>query len=360
MKKDLFIKLFKTLLTLSLAFGMAVLMPLADAEAATKPAKPVISVKPGEDGTAVKVTISATERAEGYLIYMKSDIDTKYKKVKNLKKDGTVARSYTFKKLSAGTYSFKVKAYLKNNGKTVKSSYSKVKTVTLKAAADEENTILISDLSKLKAGDVFTFGSYEQDNDISNGKEPIEWIVLSKSDKEILALSKYALDQQKYNEDWCVITWADCTLRKWLNDEFYNVAFNETEKTLIKTKKLKNNDNIASGAEGGEDTKDKVCLLSHEDMVNTAYGFNSDDREYDINRRCTATKYAVAQGVNIYGTRLTAEGEETCGWWLRSVGTLGNCVVCVDDFGYCSSRGGVSVDINNFGVRPAIYINLNP
>ena len=57
MKKDMIKKLFKTLITLCLAFGMAVLMPLADAQATTKPAKPVISVKSDKDGTAVKVTI---------------------------------------------------------------------------------------------------------------------------------------------------------------------------------------------------------------------------------------------------------------------------------------------------------------
>ena len=242
MKKNLFKKLFKTLLTLCLAFGMAILVPLADVQAATKPAKPVISVKSDKDGTAVKVTISSTKNAEGYLIYMKSDTDTKYKKVKTLKKDGTVARSYTVKKLSAGTYSFKVKAYLKSGEKTIKGSYSKVKTVTLEAAADKGDTKSTSDFSKLKTGDIFTFGSYEQDNDTSNGKEPIEWIVLSKNDKEMLVLSRYALDHKPYNEEFVdKITWEECTLRKWINDDFYNAAFNKTEKNLIETKTLKNN-----------------------------------------------------------------------------------------------------------------------
>ena len=360
MKKDMIKKLFKTLITLCLAFGMAVMMPLATAQAATKPAKPVISAKSDKDGTAVKVTISATKNAEGYLIYMKSDTDTKYKKVKTLKKDGTAARSYTVKKLSAGTYTFKVKAYLKSKGKTIKGSYSKVKTVTLEAATDEDDTKSNSDLSKLKTGDIFTFGSYEQDNDTSNGKEPIEWIVLSKNDKEMLVLSRYALDQKQYYEHWSNITWAECTLRKWLNDDFYNVAFNKTEKDLIKTKTLKNNDNIKTGTEGGEDTKDKVFLLSYEDLLNTAYGFSSDYTEYDIARRCTATAYAKAQGVNTYGYKPTAEGEESCSWWLRSVGTIGNSVVCVSDNGYVNVTGGTSVNIDHFGVRPALYINLNP
>ena len=359
MKKDLFIKLFKTLLTLSLAFGMAILVPLADVQAATKPAKPVISVKSDKDGTAVKLTISSTKNAEGYLIYMKSDTDTKYKKVKNLKKDGTVARSYTVKKLSAGTYSFKVKAYLKSGEKTIKGSYSKVKTVTLEAAADKGDTKSTSDFSKLKTGDIFTFGSYEQDNDTSNGKEPIEWIVLSKNDKEMLVLSRYALDHKLYNEEFVdKITWEECTLRKWINDDFYNAAFSKAEKSLIKTKTLKNNGNPIIGSEGGKDTKDKVFMLAYEDMLKTAYGFSSDKDEFDFNRRCTATAYAVEQGVYLDDYFLTAEGEATCRWWLRTMGDT-NCAMVGDYSGQVGYYGD-AVEYESHGVRPALYINLNP
>ena len=354
MKKDLYKKLFKTLLTLCLAFGMVILVPLANAQAATKPAKPVISIKSTEDGTAVKVTISATEKAEGYLIYMKSDTDTKYKKIKTLKKDGTAARSYTVKNLSAGTYTFKVKAYLKSGGKTVKSSYSKVKTVTLEAATDEGNTISTTDLSKLKTGDIFIFGSYEQDNDTSNGKEPIEWIVLSKNDKEMLVLSKYALDSQPYNKELTSITWEDCTLRKWLNNEFYANAFNKTEQGLIKNTKLENIDNSRYGTSGGNDTKDKVFLLSEMEMNNSGlvgayYGDNNKGR-------CVATAYAVAQGAYYY---IADNGEKILDWWLRSPGIIDLQAARVDVLAQVDTTG-VRVDLNNAGVRPALYINLNP
>ena len=48
-------------------------------------------------------------------------------------------------------------------------------------------------------GSTVTFGSYEQDNDTSNGKEPLEWIVLSYQDGKSLLISKYGLDCQPYN-----------------------------------------------------------------------------------------------------------------------------------------------------------------
>ncbi len=48
--------------------------------------------------------------------------------------------------------------------------------------------------SVVEVGDVIYFGSYEQDNNLSNGKEEIEWIVLAKENRKALLISKYALD----------------------------------------------------------------------------------------------------------------------------------------------------------------------
>ena len=33
------------------------------------------------------------------------------------------------------------------------------------------------------AGDTVVFGSYEQDNDLTNGQEPLEWIVLKTEER---------------------------------------------------------------------------------------------------------------------------------------------------------------------------------
>ena len=96
-----------------------------------KPAKPAIKLKQDSDRKAITVTISKTKYASGYYIYRKGPGDTKYKKVKTLKQDGTAARSYTFSNLEPGTYSFKVKAYLRIGDKTVKGKYSKAKKIVL-------------------------------------------------------------------------------------------------------------------------------------------------------------------------------------------------------------------------------------
>lgn len=368
-KKRKFLAIVLTLvLSLGIFAGVFFCRETVKAEAATKPAKPVISLETAKDDTAVKVTIEATTGAKGYRIYMKAESDTKYKKVKTVKKDGTAARSVTITGLSAGKYSFKVKAYSKASGKTVWGSYSKVKSITLKTTGIDIGSTDASGFSKAKTGDIIVFGSYEQDNDTKNGKEAIEWIVLSNDGKELLVVSKYALDCQPYNTECTDITWEESTLRKWLNDDFYNAAFSASDKKLIKTTKVKNNDNPVYGTEygskGGNDTKDNVFLLSIDDMVNTKYGFSSDYYEYDIARRCAATAYAKAQGVRIcefddWKDYATADGEPTCWWWLRSPGDTAfrACLVyfngTVDDIGYY-----VYFDYYDYGVRPALYISL--
>ena len=222
-----------------------------------------------------------------------------------------------------------------------------------------------------KVGDIISFGSYEQDNNISNGKEAIEWIVLSNDGEKMLLLSKYALDCKPYNDKNEDVTWENCSIRNWLNDSFYKIAFNSVEKELISKTKLINKDNLEVGTKGGNDTNDKVFLLSLDDT--TKYGFNSKFDEFDIKRRCSATAYAQAQGVwttewncnyewfvNNYPTE---EGGYTCEWWLRSPGCRANAAArlsysgCVDTYGE-GAEGVGGVFETYIGVRPVIYLSL--
>ncbi|MFD0715521.1 DUF6273 domain-containing protein [Paenibacillus sp. GCM10027626] len=114
----------------------------------------------------------------------------------------------------------------------------------------------------LKPGEFITFGTYPQS---VNGKElAIKWRVLQNSGIELFVLSEYILDCKRYHgksadlkwRDCMEITWHDCDLREWLNDGFYNAAFNAAEKQFIKTTHCTDN------GEGCPDTEDKVFLLS--------------------------------------------------------------------------------------------------
>ena len=83
------------------------------------------------------------------------------------------------------------------------------------------------------------FGSYEQDGDAANGKEPIEWLVLARDGDKALLLSKYALDHQSFMPFYEPVTepftWESCSLRQWLNSTFLNAAFSAEEQRRLLT-----------------------------------------------------------------------------------------------------------------------------
>ncbi len=197
----------------------------------------------------------------------------------------------------------------------------------------------------LKTGDRITFGSYEQDNNRSNGPEPIGWRVLEVSGGSALIVSEYALDARAYNEDYESVTWAECTLRRWLNGEFYDTAFNEEEKGLIALTKVKNADNPKYGTEGGKDTEDHVFLLSLEE----AERYFEDDED----RRAFPTEYAIAR--NVWVREKT--GPVWC--WLRSPGYYHNYAAEVKSDGLLSYYG-LYVYYFRRAVRPALRLKVMP
>ena len=383
-KKNLLQRVFAVLALICVAVG---LLPAGSASADdNKPGTPSIKVKMVND-TDVKVTIGKTSNVDFYEVWVTSDCGYMGYKKENwwhpyyynddnpgnyinaakVEKDGTAVRSVTVKNLTKGKVSVKVRGvkYRYYSDGRLDDSYdwyygdfSKAKTVTVKSSKTGYKTSY--NFSKAKKGDIIKFGSYEQDYPV-NGKDPIEWIVLDKKKDGLLVMSKYALDCLPYNTEFVNTTWAECTLREWLNKKFYNAAFNSVEKKMIKTASVKNEDNPYYGTEGGKDTKDKVFLLSLSEIVNTKYGFDSDLDAYDINRRCAPTDYAVAQGAWQYsGTNfyyVTADNIGVCWWWLRSPGDGSNFAACVCNDGRVDDDGGI-VNDGDGAVRPVLFINL--
>ena len=203
-------------------------------------------------------------------------------------------------------------------------------------------------LKSVSVGDKVRFGTYEQDNDISNGKEDIEWRVLAKENNRILVISDKALDCQLYNVKYDVVTWKTCTLRKWLNDDFFNSAFTDAEKMCIPTVTVSADKNPKYSTYSGKITKDKIFLLSTKE----AEKYFVDDEE----RKCIPTDYAIAQGVYISDEH-SVNGTATCWWWLRSPGSIQSCATLVYADGVFSERG-YDVDRSCSAVRPAMWITI--
>lgn len=214
-------------------------------------------------------------------------------------------------------------------------------------------------LDKLKyveVGDYIEFGSYEQDNDISNGKEEIEWVVLAKQDNKILVTSKYILDYRKFNETNTIVSWGTSTIRTWLNEGFYNEAFNISEQGLIfetlntnENTFIKENDKM-NPISGSNETNDKVFLLSFDEVFNNFDSITS--------RETTATKYAISsgaqEGFNAYWLRTGVAVEQRRTGYVSIDGSI---------LGYNNNENGYITlegfsNIYKMGIRPALWISI--
>ena len=203
------------------------------------------------------------------------------------------------------------------------------------------------DLNKIELttnGKTVTFGAYEQDNDTSNGKEPIEWIVLDVQDSRSLVISKYALDCKSYNTSSEEVTWETCSLRAWLNGIFVKEAFSAEEQDKIPTVPVTADKNLKYGTDPGKDTQDRVFLLS---IPEASSYFASNEA-----RRCKPTAYAISQGSAVY------QSLGTCDWWLRSPGNNSNSAANADNFGSVGDHGD-HVSYGHNAVRPALWIDLD-
>ncbi|MBR3382583.1 MAG: hypothetical protein IKG85_06045 [Clostridia bacterium] len=200
-------------------------------------------------------------------------------------------------------------------------------------------------LSEAEHGSIVEFGHYEQDGETADGAEPISWVVLDKRDGQLLLLSEKVLDAVPYNETECDITWAECSLRRWVNGEFLSAAFTGEERLLIITKKHLNENNSVSGAKGGASTVDTVFIPSLEDLLSAARlkrGFSI----YDLS--AAPTVYARSRGLEG-----SPYGGSSC-WWTRTPGSGQSTVMYADMGGSLlhSSRP----DRTNYGVRPMIWV----
>lgn len=215
--------------------------------------------------------------------------------------------------------------------------------LTYKDSAEKLQSIKPLLLAKANPGDTVLFGEYEQDNNTSNGKEDVEWLVLEVKDGKALVVSKYALDCKQYNTSNTDVTWETCTLRKWLNNDFINAAFSSYEKAMIPTVTVSADKNSTNP---GNATQDQVFLLS---ITEANKYFGSDSA-----RQCKPTDYAFANGAYVNSVN------GNCGWWLRSPGVT---QYSAHSAAYVHNSGGVyesgcDVNIGTSAVRPAMWISL--
>ena len=207
--------------------------------------------------------------------------------------------------------------------------------------------------------------------------EPIKWRVLNVNGTDAFLLADKALDDQKYNTSSTSITWETCTMRSWLNGydsssnssgrdytklNFINTAFTSSERSAIKMTEVVNDNNINYGTAGGNDTSDKLFLLSENEVYNSntafSYGFVKGLDTADEGRRCKSSTFAKAMGVY---SNTSSSYAGNCWWWLRSPG---HNTSYASSAAYVTYDGdvyyiGYNVDYDIFAVRPALHLDLS-
>ena len=197
----------------------------------------------------------------------------------------------------------------------------------------------------VEAGNVIIFGHYEQDNDLSNGAEPIEWLVLTEEEGSMLLLSRCGLDGMPYHSSFSGITWENCSLRQWLNGKFLEMAFTDTERENIEQVINNTPANPEAGTDGGSDTADSVFLLSIDEVLR--YFPSVKDRT------CKATDYAKGKGVLVDWVN-----DDNSFWWLRSPGYSPYSAAIVYSNGLLYMYGS-SVANSARVVRPALWLKTD-
>lgn len=196
-------------------------------------------------------------------------------------------------------------------------------------------------LKEAKSGDTVKFGKFEQDGNADNGAEEIEWNVICKEGGMICLISKAGLAAKAYNESEDGgshnTSWEKCSLRKWLNEDFFNSAFSDEEKKSVPTVKVINYDT---------NTDDKVYLLSIAEAQSAGYYMDTAEK-----RRTNASAAAIADGAVTY-----TDGDlTTCSWWLRSAGA-GSSLAAYVHFNGSVMASGRAAETADRAVRPVIWV----
>lgn len=249
-----------------------------------------------------------------------------------------------------------------------------------KCVTEYPDTATVDDFDTVK------FGKYEQDGNECNGKENIEWCIIDKNDKSALLLSKYILDCKKYNDEYKDnMSWKDSSIRKWLNNNFFNDAFGSEDKLLIvEVNNSNNNCNEYSYNlnHNFENTKDRVFLLSPDEIIEHFIktpdeaiknykneGFEIIEEYFYDNRIATkGTNYSKKENDNC---KLKVLDIDTWDWgegdvpeymyngnstyWCRSIGSSTHLACSVFYDGYLKTDGN-PVNVDSFGVRPAMWV----
>lgn len=207
-------------------------------------------------------------------------------------------------------------------------------------------------------GNTVIFGSW--------AGEPIEWQIMEiTAGGTYVLLSVKGLDARPYNTKRDDVTWETCSLRAWLNGEFYEDAFSADEKEKIVFSIVENPGNAKHGTEGGNTTWDRAYLLSLEEL-NRYYHVDPYKYEKSEALICMPTQKAISSGALTLRAANVPKYQQdysyplragACWWWLRSPGYTSYDAAYVYVWGNVYLTGD-GCDYTDGCVRPVICVRL--
>ena len=184
----------------------------------------------------------------------------------------------------------------------------------------------------------FVFGHWEQDGDTSNGAEPLHWRILYEEGGFKYAICDSIIEIRAFGGG--LQNWERSNLRSWLNGEFYQTAFNDSEKAKIVKRDQLNLGNDFWVASDDRGTADFVFLPSQKEVLQLLPNKND--------RRASPSAYARDNA------KLGNDGEFVS-WWLRTNGIFIGQAMTVEPNGDINADGQYGGD--KAGVRPVIWVS---
>ena len=263
--------------------------------------------------------------------------------------------------------------YINCFGSNIISNYKETDTIPMYFLSNAYLN-LVKEINIKTKSNIITFGHYEQDNILDNGKEPIEWIILEKDEENRIAtlVSKYLLDCKPFSKSDTFTPWEFSYIRSWLNTEFIHNAFTEDEILVLHDGIVKNNPNLYNNIPSGYDTIDKVYILSIEEILNYFVEIDGNiiqKKDFALQKNylatAKATEYAKKNGLRVlnrpsdinhgngnYFLR-TLTGIENRIWYGNVYAT--NYVSYITEFGQIDIKGTCIISCDD-GIRPVIRI----
>lgn len=187
--------------------------------------------------------------------------------------------------------------------------------------------------------------------------ERIKWRVLNVSGNTMFVMADKGLDCKDYHDPGGSITWENCTLRSWLNDNFYRTAFSGNEQGAVIAQTIKNEMRCYGPGDSERhfenDTTDNVYLLSFSEMEDSKYGFCKNHIIHSVSRRVKASDYANARGA----LKKDSDYEGNCDWWLRTCTYNTNEAELVLVGGNMNAYSGFSYSMA--ACVPALHIDIS-